>query len=256
VISREAKRYPLGRARVLLVASPVFEAVRSRTDTEGEAMMPTAQFNSEPTVPAKVSILARLVPLFSYVIAMLGAALSSLLIVRTFEGMRNAEAAGIAAVAGGLSEASQTAVIALYLAIFVGVIGIVLMIARSLMTTATASPSGWFFLITGGLSLIPQALLWKAESLIVQAISPGNHNVVEVASTIQLCLTATLITSVTFALILLVCSLVPLPAALSAKRNYAPLVVMVLMELALIALAVAFQGHASWLYQVRINQRL
>jgi hypothetical protein len=219
-------------------------------------MTPTSQFPNAQTTSARVSILARLVPTFSYVIAMLGAALSSLLIVRTFQGMKNAETAGIAAVAGGLSEASQTAAIALYLAIFVGVIGIVVMIARSLMTTATASPSGWFFLITGGLSLIPLALLWEAESLIVQAISPGNHNVVEVASTIRLCLTVTLITSVTFALILLVCSLVPLPAALKAKRNQAPLVVMLLMELALIALAVAFQVRASsWLYQVRINER-
>ena len=129
------------------------------------------------------------------------------------------------------------------------------MTARSLITTTTAAPSGWFFLITGGLSLIPLGLLWKAGSLIVQAISPGNLNVVEVASIIQLCLTVTLITSVAFALILLICSLVPLPLPLSAKRNYAPLIVMGLMELALIAFAVAFQARASWLDQVRINER-
>jgi hypothetical protein len=216
-------------------------------------MTPTPQFANAQTTPSRVSILARLVPSLSYVIAMGGAGLSSLLIVRTFQGMKNAETAGIAAVAGGLSEASQTAAIALYLAIFVGVIGILIMTARSLMTTTTASPSGWFFLITGGLSLIPLGLLWKAESLTVQAISPGNHNVVEVASIIQLCLTVTLITSVAFALILLICSLVPL--RLTAKRNYAPLIVMALMELAMIAFTVAFQARASWLDQVRINER-
>lgn len=213
------------------------------------------QLTDDQTVSVRVSILARLIPSFSYVIGMLGAALGSILIVQAFQAMRNAETAGIAAVAGGLSEASQATAIALYLAIFMGGIGIVIMIVRSLMTTNTSSPSGWFFLITGGLSLIPLAFLWQGESLVVQAISPGNHNVALVASTIQLCLTLTLITSGVIALIVLVGSLVPLPAVLKAKRSYSPVIVMVLMELALIAWAIAFQVRASWLYQVRMNER-
>lgn len=203
----------------------------------------------------RVSIVARLVPSLSSIIGMAGGALGSVMIVQTFQGMRNAETAGIAAVAGGLSEASQATAISLYLAILVGVIGLGVVIARPLMTTVTASPSGWLLVITGGLGFIPLALLWKAESLIVEAISPGNHNVAQSAATIQLCLTLTLITSVVLSLVLLMASLVPLPAALRAKKSWAPIVALLLVELALIGMAAAFQLRASWLYQVRMNER-
>ena len=218
-------------------------------------MTPTPEVGNAPSFSSSVSILARLVPVFSYAIPMLGAALSALLLMGAMNAMRNAETAGIAAVAGGMSEASLTIAIALYLGIFVGVIGIVVMVVRSLITTSSASPSGWFFLSSGSLSLIPLGILWKAGSLLVQAISPGSGGIVRVASTIQLCLTLTLVTAVGFAVILLVASLVPLPTALRAKRSYAPVLIQVLMELALIGMAVAFQLRTSWLYQVVMRER-
>jgi len=187
---------------------------------------------------------------------MLGAWLSSLLIVRAFQGMRYAETAGIGAVTAGMAEANPPILIGLYFAIFVGVIAIVVIVVRCFMSTTTASPSGWFFLVGGGLGFIPLVLLWKAESLLIQAISPGfRGGIVEVASTIQLCLTLTPITAAAIALILLVVSLVPLPSVLKAKRNYAPLAVLVLMEMLLIGMAVAFQVRTSWLQQVAITER-
>lgn len=78
--------------------------------------------NNEQT-PSRVSILARLVPAISYAIPMLGAVLSSLLINRTLEAMRNVESVGIAAVEGGMAEANLPVLVALYLAIFLGLIG-------------------------------------------------------------------------------------------------------------------------------------
>ncbi len=58
-------------------------------------MTPTPQANNEPA-PGRVSILARLVPSFSYVIAMLGTALSALFLLGVIRAMRYAEAVGIA----------------------------------------------------------------------------------------------------------------------------------------------------------------
>jgi hypothetical protein len=202
-----------------------------------------------------ISIPARLVPSFSYIIGMGGAALGSVMIVRTFQGMRNAETAGIAAVAGGLSEASQAMAVALYLAVFFGVIALALVIVRALTSPATASPSGWFFIITGALAFTPIGLLWKAESLIVNVIAPGSQNVVQAAASIQMYLTMTTITAAVFCLIVLVAALLPLPAALRAKRIYGPIVGGLLIELALIGMAVAFQLRASWLFEVRMNER-
>lgn len=214
------------------------------------------QVANEPGVPSRVSILARLAPVLSYTIPMLGAALSAILLMGVMEAMRNAASAGIAAVAGGMAEADLAITIALYLGVFVGFIGIVVMLVRSFVSTTTASPSAWFFLITGCLSLTPLLLLWRAQSLLVQGISPGSGGLVEVAASIQLCLTMTLVTAAAFALILLVASLAPLPFTFRAKRGYAPTLVLVLMEIVLIGMAVAFQFRISWLHQVKFAERL
>lgn len=221
---------------------------------EHNSITSTPQANNEQS-PSRVSILARLVPVFSYLVPLAGASLSVLLIVRTFRAMRNAETAGIAAVGAGMSEANLPVLIGLYVAIVLGVIGIIVIVVRCFMSTITASPSAWFFLVAGGFGLIPLVLLWEAESLLIQAISPGYRSGISlVASTIQLYLTLTLITAATFALILLVASLVPLPSVLRAKRNYAPLVVLGLMEVVLIGMAVAFQIRTSWFHQMGITE--
>src|SRR2546426_11796579 len=101
------------------------------------SMTPTPEVDTGQSIPSRVSILARIVPALSYAIPMFGAALSSVLFMGVMRAMRMAESAGIAAVAGGMAEADFFVLVALYLAIFVGVIGIVVMVIRSLMTTTT-----------------------------------------------------------------------------------------------------------------------
>ena len=83
-------------------------------------MTPTEQVG-----PKRVSILARLIPLSSYGLPALGAAVSAWLFLGVMQAMRNAEAAGIAAVAGGMSEANLAIIVTFYLAIFVGFAGII-----------------------------------------------------------------------------------------------------------------------------------
>jgi hypothetical protein len=219
-------------------------------------MTPTPQVSDAHAAPSRVSILARLVPAFSYAIPMLGAALSALFLLGVIRAMRMAETAGVAAVAGGMAEANLAIVVALYLAIFVGFIGIVFMAIRSFMSTTTASPAASFFLITGIISLIPPLLLWEGQSLMVAAITPGGGGIVHFVSSIRLCLSLAIITPAVFALILLVASLIPLPKLLRANHNWAPLLVLVLMELALIGMAVAFQVRTSWFHQVKFAERI
>ncbi len=130
------------------------------------------------------------------------------------------------------------------------------MVIRSFLSTTTTSPAAWFFLIAGIISLIPLLLLWQAQSLLVAAISPGGGGIVHFVSNIRLCLSLTLFTSAVLVLMLLIASLIPLPKVLLSKRNWAPLVVLVLMELVLIGMAVAFQVRTSWLYQVKEMERV
>jgi hypothetical protein len=98
--------------------------------------------------------------------------------------------------------------------------------------------------------------LWKADSLLIQAISPGfTGRSIQLATTIRLYLNLTIITAVIFTIISLVSSFVPLPSVLRAKRPYAPVLVVLLMEAALVGTAIAFHLRSTWLYQVGINER-
>jgi hypothetical protein len=206
--------------------------------------------------PSRVSILARLIPAFSYALPAIGAALSAILFMGVMRAMRNAESAGIAAVAGGMSEADLAILIALYLAVVAGFAGVVVAVIRTQVTTTTASPSGWFYLIAGVLGFVPVALLWHAESLLLQVLSPQGPGVVTVAARINLLLTLTPVAATVSVLTLLAASVLPLPSVFRAKRNYAPLLVLALMELALIGMAVAFQIRTSWFHRVMLTERL
>ncbi len=201
----------------------------------------------------RVSVLARLVPAFCSLIVVLGAAISALLIMGVINAMRNAEAAGIGAVAGGMAEANLATVVSLYLAICVITTAVVLMIVRAVTTTQTASPSGWFFLIVGVLTLVPLGLVWEANSLLMQTLM-GRGNVALVATTIQLCLNLTIVTAGLFGLIVLIGSVIPLPSFMRARRKWAPIVMLAVMEVVLIGLAIGFQIHMSWLQRVGLRE--
>lgn len=206
----------------------------------------------EQILSQRVSIIARIVPAFSYALPALGAAVSALLFVRVMEAMRNAEAAGIAAVAAGISEANVAIIVTLYLAVFVGVAGLIIGIARTFSTTKTATPSAWFFLIAGALGLIPMFTLWCAQSKLLDVLfsrTPPEGGIAAIASQISLLLMVTIISAAIIVLILLASSVIPLPVILRAKHKWAPVVALVVMEIVMIAMTVGYHWRTSWLYE-------
>ena len=206
--------------------------------------------------PTSVSILARLIPAFSYALPALGAGLSALLFINVMQAMRNAETAGIAAVAGGMSGANLAVVITLYLGIFFGLVGVIIGLVRAFATTTTASPSGWLILVMGLLGFAPLLTLWRAESLLLDVLrSRSGPGIVSVANQISMCLMLTIGLAAVGCVVLLVASVVPLPDVLRAKRKWAPLIFLIVMELALIALTIAYHLRTSWFYQAGLNER-
>jgi hypothetical protein len=214
-------------------------------------MTPTDQ-----SMPTRVSILARLVPAFSYGLPAFGAAVSAWFFVGVMRAMRFAETAGVAAIAGGMSEANLAVVIALYLAIFVGLVGVIIGLVRAFSTTTTASPSGWLILFLGVLAFAPMLTLWRAESLLLDVLtSRSGSGIVSVADQIIMCLMLTIGLAAVGCVVLLVASVVPLPAVLGAKRKWSPVIFLVVMELALISMTVAYHLRTYWFYQARLNER-
>jgi hypothetical protein len=218
-------------------------------------MTPTSQFGDGQSIPLRVSIFARLIPALSLALPALGAALSSILFVNLVRAMRDAEHAGVAAVAGAMAEANIPLLVTLYLSILLGLAGIVVVLVLRKSSLA-ALPSTWFFLVAAVIGLLPVCLFWKAESLLVQALYPGSAGVAEVAQRIVLLITLAPIAGVAGALILLVASLMPLPAFLRAKRVFPALLILIIIELALIGMAVTVTMRTSWFLKVKETERL
>jgi hypothetical protein len=217
-------------------------------------MTQTSQIESEYLIPSRVSILARLVPVFSFSLPMFGASLCAMLLMSVLETMRNAETAGIAAVTGGMAEANLAMTVALYFGIFVGFIGIVVMGIRALTSTTTASPSAWFFAVGGLLVLVPLVFLWEGQSVFLQGIRGGNISLV--ASSLLLFLKLTVVSAAIVAPILLIASLIRLPSLLHAKRKWAPIIVLLIIEFVMIGTAVVFQMRTSWLHRASVMEQL
>ena len=200
--------------------------------------------------PTRVSIIARVVPAFSYVLPALGAAVSAMLLLNVLRAMRHAEAAGIGTVTAGISEANVAILVTLYLAILVGGAGVVIGLVRLFTTTTTASPSAWYYLLAGLLGMAPMFALWRAQTLLLDAIIPRSTGagVSEVAGQITVFSIVAIVLGGVSILVLLASSFVPLPAILHSKRKWAPLVALLVIETAIIAMTVVYHLRTAWLY--------
>ena len=209
----------------------------------------TPDANLPPAPPSRVSILARIIPALSYALPAIGAAGSAFLFINVMRAMRDAETAGIGAVSAGISEANMVIVITLYLAIVVGLIGIVAGFTRMFVKTTTASPSAWFYFVMGVFGFAPMFALWQAQSLMLEVMFSRSGGVVSVARQITALLMFGLCAGVVSLVILLVSSVVPLPRMLWAKRKWAPPVMLVVMEIVVIVMTVLYHLRTAWLYQ-------
>ena len=210
--------------------------------------IPSTEENSSRS---RVSFLARLIPVMSYIIPAIGAALTTFLIIRAMQAVSVAGSSGLSAVAGGISEASLPVLIALYIAIICGVAGIIFAAVRLKMPTKTVSPPPWFILISGVLCLVPVALLWEAESVLIEAIiAPSSRGIAQAAYTIRLLLIMTPIAASISVLLSLTGAVWPVSSR--SRPKWGPVVALVIIELALVFAAFAFQDRISWLHQVAV----
>jgi hypothetical protein len=202
----------------------------------------------------RVAVVPRLVPALGFGLAAAGAGIGALLVRQAFLAMRNAEMAGIGAVARGMAEANLPVLGGLYLAIVVGGAGLLILIVRMFVETKTSAPSVWFLLIAGTLGIVPVALFWWAESLIIGALDPGSGGIVTAANTLTILLPAIMFAAPVVLLLLLTISVWPVHSMVRPK--WGPVAVLLMIEVALIAMAVALQMRTSWLFQVSQAERL
>lgn len=202
----------------------------------------------------RVAVVPRLIPAFSFGLAVAGAGVSALLVRQAFYAMREAETAGIGVMTRSLAEANLPVLIALYLAIGCGAVGLVVLVVRMSVNTTTSSPPVWFFLLAGALGILPVSLFSWAQSLMIEAFFPGGGGIISAANILSFLLPAIMIGTPFILLLLLAISVRPMRSL--SKPKWGPLAVMLIVELALIVMAVGFQIRASWLFEWSQIERL
>ncbi len=206
--------------------------------------------NGVGTQPSlKVSILARLIPALSYTIPAIGGALSSFFLLRAFWGLKQNETAGVGVVLSVMAESTIPVLGSLYLGVICGIAVITVLVVRMIVQTKTASPSSWFFVLSGILFLVPAGLFAEAESLIIEVfLTPrGSTGVGGIASDINLLLISSIVAAPIVFIILTVISVLPLSSR--AKPKWGSLLTAIAIEILLIAVTTAFQLRILWLYQ-------
>ncbi len=195
----------------------------------------------------KVSISARLIAAFAYMIPVLGGALSSLHLINVMQAIREAESAGMTAIMNGLAESTVPVLGSLYLGAVAGLVVIIMLIARMMMQTKSASPSGWFFLLCGFLFLVPAGLFLEAGSMIIEVLTAPvmSAGVGEVGANVS----TFLILSVGSALIVFIFLLLMsvLPFSNRSQPKWSPLITAILIEFLIIAAVIVFQLRYLWL---------
>jgi len=201
-----------------------------------------------PIAPTRVSILARVAPALSYALPALGAAISALMLINVLRAMRSAEAAGFGAVSGAIREANLPVVVTLYLGVILGFVGVGIALVRMFTTITTVTPSAWYFLMIGIAGLLPIVLLWEAQSILLGVVfGRSSGGVVEVARQVTLLSMMTTLLGAVSILMLLVSAFVPLPRILGTKRKWAPFVMLLLIDTAMITMTVLFHLRNAWL---------
>ena len=202
----------------------------------------------------KVSISARLIAAFAYMIPALGGALSALYLMNVLQAMRAAETAGMTAVMLGMAESTVPVLGSLYLGVVAGLVVIIVLIARIMMETRTASPSGWFFVLCGFLFLVPAGLFLEAESMIIEVLTMpvASEGVAAVGANVASFLILSIVSALFVFIALLVMSV--LPFSNRSKPKWSPLITAVIIEFLIIAAVIVFQWRYLWLSKAGLNE--
>src|SRR5687767_13455696 len=108
------------------------------------------------------------------------AALTSWNLLRVMSGFRNAEAGGLLSVGRGIAEANQLTIGALYFGI-----ACVLVAAVAYFRAPDYSPPAWLVFSASAVAFVPLALVWAAESIMLDALPSARNGVVDHAALIQ-----------------------------------------------------------------------
>jgi len=200
----------------------------------------------------RISVVERIVPMIAFALAVIGGGITAFLLQQAFSALQNAESAGVAAVAGGTAEANVAVLTGLYLGILVGFVALGIAVLRMFTAKKRASPPGLFYLLPGLIALLPAALVWYVESLVIDVLrgagSSESGGMAGVAPHVGILLNVAVLAVPITVVILALLAFFPFTARAGGKIG--PTIVLLIMDILFIATAMAFQYRTIFLYQL------
>lgn len=163
-------------------------------------------------------------------------------LLRVMRSLQFAEAPGLLSVGRGIAEANQIVLLALYLAVAVSIISIVVHTRRPKTNNAMVT------LAASVVALVPVAIVWLAESLMLEASS--RQGLVPNASLVLWILYVGIGSGVVLSILLLATSALRVSATGTKMRVIAALLLLVV---AFTVAAVAFQLRNAWIERLYSN---
>jgi hypothetical protein len=211
--------------------------------------------NNTTIQPAKVrvSIFERIVPFAAMALAAIGGAVGGYLIIFMMNILKTNENAGIGAVSGALAEYTTYQLIFFYASSLIGLIAVAVAVGRLMIESKTSSPSGLSYLALVILALLPVGLVWHAGGLIISVLNgTSQYNIGMIGASIADYSWVSVIITPIIIFVLLAWSLIPFKAV--PGRRFGPLIAVVIVEIMLVTVTIAFQLRVFELY--RINRTL
>lgn len=212
----------------------------------------------------RVSIAERLIPAIGFGMAAIAGIVGAWRMIEFFRALRNSETAGFASLYSGLSEIEGITGGILAFGAVLGLAGLGVCGVRMFLKTRTASPSSLLMAAMGILGLLPPVLVAGSIGMMNDALRhPPAGGIAQVGATIATILLITIAAGVAALPVLLALSLLPFRGAavetagslgLSTDENvareasgvpkrFATLIVLVLVEVALVALTAWYFGE-------------
>ena len=177
-----------------------------------------------------------------------GAAGSAWGFLRVTSGFRNAEASGLLAVARGIAEANQLLIGPLYVGIISAVIAVVVYLR------AQNAPPASLVLSSSFIALVPVALVWLAESLLLKALPSARDGVIANGILIQRLLYVALGSGIALSALFLFVWTLRVSPALAPRRTVAAVTLLVAC---FVTAAIGLHLRNAWIDDLytRVNSR-
>jgi len=197
---------------------------------------------AEPEVPvsSQVSILERVIPAASFGLASIGGIVGAVLTISMFTQLREAENAGMEAIAGAMATVNFLMLGLLGLSLLIGIGALITNIVRMSSDQPRSSPPGFTYLIAGIPNLIsPMLVAWSWSVIVEVMLGRSTGDATETGAWVASILILAIVAGIGALILLPIFSFVPFRARSGKKFTSVAALTVVIIGIAAVAITLS-----------------